>query len=508
MKSRISIAGIAFVVLAHATGSLSILCAQQEFHPPNIIFILADDMGIGDPTCYNPDSRIPTPNIDRLAEEGMRFTDAHAPGSICVPSRYGLLTGRYPFRKWWGVNEKKVKKGKREWVHFGPSNLKGEEGTTTIASLLRSNHYNTACFGKWHLGMEHSPGESGALSRTPIDYGFDFYFGIDAPEIPPYAFIENDRYVIPPFEEIEEQMGTNVSNPKTQGAHWFGGEAAPGWKFIDCLPTINERAIDYIQRNAETEKPYFMYLSYPSPHAPWLPLEQFKGKSGAGQYGDWVMTLDDCVGKVLETLDATETAANTLVVFSSDNGPVWYKSDVEQFDHRASGSLRGMKGALHEGGHRMPFLVRWPEKVKAGTTSEELVCFTDMMATFAEIVGSEMPDNAGQDSFSILPYLIGEDPRGATRRDLVHSHNGVFTLALREGDYKLILPHWIYTIKDRTIEPEKIVDPGSNRIPEIFELYNLREDPSEEKNLFTIMPEKAQSMFDSLVANIKNGASR
>jgi arylsulfatase A len=195
------------------------------------------------------------------------------------------------------------------------------------------------------------------------------------------------------------------------------------------------------------------------------------------------------------------------VVFSSDNGPVWYRTDIERFNHRASGNRKGMKGALHEGGHRMPFLVRWPEKVKAGTTSDELVCFTDMMATFAEIVGCEMPDDAGQDSFSILPYLLGESPQGARRHDLVHSHNGVFTLALREGDYKLILPHWIYIIKDRTISPDRIVDTGSNRIPEIFELYNLSDDPSEERNLFSVMPEKAQAMFDSLVANIRRGSS-
>jgi arylsulfatase A len=475
---------------------------------PNIIFILADDLGIGDLKCYNEASRIPTPHLDRLAKTGMRFTDAHAPASICVPSRYGLLTGRYPFRKWWGEYEKTVQKANREWVHFGPSNLKGEEGTTTIASLLRSKDYSTACFGKWHLGMQHPADKSTTVTGTPIQFGFDYYFGIDAPEIPPYAFIENERYVTSPSAKIREQMGNNVSNPKTQGAHWYGGEAAPDWKFIDCLPTINQKAIDYIQRHAEKETPYFVYLSYPSPHAPWLPTKAFQGKSGAGQYGDWVMTLDDCVGKILETLDATGTADNTLVVFSSDNGPVWYKSDIERFDHRASGKCKGMKGALHEAGHRMPFLVRWPTKVDAGTTCDKLVCFTDMMATFAEIVDSEMPDNAGQDSFSILPYLLSEVPQRATRSELIHSHNGVYTLAFREGDYKLILPHWTYIIKDRTIAPEKIVDTSSNRYPEIFELYNLRDDPSEERNLFAVMPEKAQMMFDSLVENIKKGASR
>jgi arylsulfatase A-like enzyme len=489
-------------------GEFSPLLGQQDEHPPNIIFILADDMGIGDAKCYNRESKIPTPHIDRLAKEGMRFSDAHAPGSICVPSRYGLLTGRYPFRKWLGKNERMVKRGKREWVHYGLPNLRGEENKTTIASLLRSNDYSTACFGKWHLGMGRFPDRSGVLQGAPINYGFDYYFGIDAPEQPPYAFVENDRFVTKPTEKIEEQMGTDVTNPKSQGAHWYGGEAAPDWKFIDCLPTINTKAIDYIKQNAVTDKPYFMYLAYPAPHAPWMPLEQFKGKTGAGQYGDFMMTVDWCVGKVLEALDATGTADNTLVIYSSDNGPVWYEADIKRFDHRASGNRRGMKGALHEGGHRMPFLVRWPGKVKAGKTCGQMVCFTDMMATFADIVGSQMPHDAGEDSFSILPYLLGTSPQGPVRRDVVHSHNGVYTLALRQGDYKLILPHWIYKIKDRTIEPEHLVDARSKRYPEIAELYNLKDDPSEKKNLITHMPEKAQAMFKSLAGNIKRGCSR
>ena len=311
-----------------------------------------------------------------------------------------------------------------------------------------------------------------------------------------------------PTEQIKEQMGTDVTNPKSQGAHWYKGEASPDWNFVDCLPTINRKAVDYIRQNAKTDKPYFMYLSYPAPHAPWLPIEQFKGKSGAGQYGDWMMTVDWCVGAILDALEATGAADNTLVIYSSDNGPVWYPEDIKRFDHRACGNRRGMKGALHEGGHRMPFLVRWPKQVKAGTTCDELVCFTDMMATFAAIVGCRMPDDAGEDSFSILPYLLGGKPQEPVRRDLVHSHNGVYTLALRQGDYKLILPHWLYKIKDRTIEPEHLVDTRSKGYPEIMELYNLRNDPSEKHNLIDDMPEKAQALFESLVDNVKRGRRR
>lgn len=508
MKSRNVLAAKGLAVFTFVMGGCPPLHAQPDKKPPNIIFILADDMGIGDAGAYNPDAKFPTPHIDRLAKEGMRFTDAHAPAAICVPSRYGLLTGRYPFRSWSGKNEKTVMRGEQEWVHYGFPLLRGEEDKTTLASLLKSKGYNTACFGKWHLGMERFPDSNGVLNYAPVLYGFDTYFGNDAPEQPPYAFVENDRFVTAPTLQIEEHMGTDVTNPKSQGEHWYAGEAAADWEFIDCLPTINRKAVDYIKQNANADKPYFIYLSYPAPHAPWMPLEPFKGKSGAGQYGDWMMTMDWFVGQVLETLDATGTADNTLVIFSSDNGPVWYPEDIKRFDHRAVGHLRGMKGALHEGGHRMPFLVRWPEKVKAGTISDELVCFTDMMATFADIVGSPMPDDAGEDSFSILPYLLGTTPRGPVRRDLVHSHNGVYTLALRQGDYKLILPHWVYKIKDRSIEPAHLVDTRAKRFPDIVELYNLRNDPSEQQNLIDEMPEKAQALFQSLVENVKRGRSR
>ncbi len=508
MKKRKNITSLFVAALAIVVSNFNLVLAKQENKAPNIIIILADDLGIGDTTCYNPDSKIPTPNIDRLANEGMMFTDAHAPASICVPSRYGLLTGRYPFREWSSKNERIRTRNGVEWVNYSSTNLRAHKGKTTIASLLKSNGYKTSCFGKWHLGISHVPDENGVLDYGPTDHGFDYYFGIDAPEIPPYAFIENNRFVVPPTDRIEEQLGVDVINPKAQGAHWYAGKASPDWDFNACLPTINQKSVDYIKENAKSEKPYFMYLSYPAPHAPWFPTEQFKGKSGAGQYGDYVMTLDWCIGKVLDALEATGTKDNTLVIFSSDNGAYWLKEDLERFDHRANLHYKGGKGSLYEGGHRMPFLARWPEKIKAGSTSDKLVCFTDMMATFAEMVGTNLPSDAGEDSFSMLPYLLDEKPQGLIRQDLVNAHYGVYTIALRKGDYKLILPYWVYKIKDRTIEPEQLVDTSSKRYPKIVELYNLKDDPSETKNLTSEMPEKAQEMFEALVSNIKKGKSR
>ena len=480
---------------------------------PNILILLVDDMGYGDPQCFNPQSKIATPNMDKLAAEGMRFTDAHAGASICVPSRYSLLSGRLPYRNWNTKDTKDVevqmRKG-REVIHFPQPQLQAEPGRLNLATLLKQQGYETACVGKWHQGMSHSAQADGTLKITPVDFGFDYYFGFDAPEDGPYAFIENKRFVVAPTETIEDHPGEDVTNPETQGLHWRKGLAAPGWKFEDYLSTMAGKTDSWLTKYAASgnTKPFFLYYAIPAPHAPWATANEFKGKSGAGQYGDYVMNVDAMIGQVLATLEKLKLKDNTLIFFSSDNGPVWYPQDIERFGHRAQGPWNGMKGALLEGGHHMPFIASWPGKIKAGSNCGELVCFTDLMATIASLLGEKLPNDAGEDSFDISPLLRGEKPAVPIRAGMVHANYGSYTLAIRAGDWKLILPSSVYTVKDGTITPDTIVENKGKGSNEKFALYNLRTDPGEATNLFAQEPAKAKELFAALKEDIARGRSR
>ncbi len=480
---------------------------------PNVLILLVDDMGYGDPQCFNPQSKIATPHIDRLAQEGMRFTDAHAPASICVPSRYGLLTGRMPYRNWnhEALNRtQKAELSALEKKHFPQPQLQHEPGRLNLAALLKRQGYATACFGKWHQGMSASAQAEGTLKMTPVDFGFDYYFGFDAPEQGPYAFIENKRFAVAPTEAIEDHPGEGVTNPKTQGAHWRKGLAAPGWTFEGYLSAIAGKADDWLAKYAAggSGKPFFLYYAIPAPHAPWATANEFKGKSGAGQYGDYVMNVDALIGQVLGTVDKLKLRDNTLVVFSSDNGPVWYPQDIERFGHRAAGPWNGMKGALTEAGHRMPFIASWPGQIKANSTCGELICFTDLMATIASLLGEKLPNDAGEDSFDISPLLRGEKPASPIRTGMVHVNYGSYTLAIREGDWKLILPMRVYEVNDGAITPDQIVATAGKGPTERFQLFNLRTDPGEATNLFAQEPDKAKELFAALKADIACGRSR
>lgn len=446
-----------FVIVA----SLVTVTANQAAHP-NIVFILVDDMGYGDPGCYNADSKIPTPNIDSLARDGMRFTDAHASGPLCHMSRYGLLTGRYPFRT-------DVSAWRRRPLI--------DQGQMTIASVLQAAGYHTAMVGKWHLGFDESDGFDGQLSGGPVDCGFDSFFGIRAStDIPPYFYIRGDRAVEPPTSTIEANKSDGWS--PIQGAFWRAGGIAPSLQLKEVLPDFTDEAIRVIEDHAkgETEKPLMLYLAYPAPHTPWLPDEEFVGKSKAGMYGDFAVMVDTMIGRVLKTLDDTELAEDTLVIFSSDNGPVWYEEDVQRWQHDSSGGLRGMKADAWECGHRMPFLARWPGKVSAGSTSNQTICFTDMLATFASIVGQQLPDGAGPDSFDILPALLGR-ASGPIRDSLV-IRSGSKAMTIRMGQWKLIdqLGSGGFSNPKR-VAPK----PGGPQ----GQLYNLAADRSESKNLYT-----------------------
>lgn len=437
---------------------------------PNIVFILADDLGYGDPSCCNPQSKIQTPNLDRIRREGMMFTDGHAPASVCVPTRYGIMTGRYPFR-----------------MRRGDSPSLIDENHATIGGLLQSQGYRTVCLGKWHLGIGgKSPDYRNRLAGGPIDRGFDMYFGIPASlDIPPYYWISQDRAEEAPTATIEAR-NTEGWTP-IQGEFWRAGGVAPHFRHDEVLPKLTNLAVDTINKHAQVRpnQPLFMYLALPAPHTPWLPDKRFRGKSGASMYGDFVLHVDDTVGQVLEALDKQGMAENTLLIFSSDNGPTWYDQDEEKYDHFAAGPLRGMKGDAWEGGHRVPFLVRWPGQVKPGSTSKETICQTDLFATAAAVLGVERPETA-VDSVSFLPALRGEPLSSPLREYTVHqSSRGV--LAVRRGPWKMIpqLGSGGFTSPQKR-EPAAGEPPG--------QLYNLEKDLGEQQNLWNEHPQIVQEL--------------
>ena len=427
--------------------------------PPNLVIILADDMGWGDPRCFNPDSKIPTPHIDRLAAEGMRFTDAHAPGAWCVPSRYGLLTGRYP-----------VRKGKFS-PNAGPVI---DADRLTLPGMLREAGYATAMVGKWHLGFEGGPATGGEDKHGgPLDRGFDRFFGIHASlDIPPYYYVDGRTPVAPPANTIEASATPGWTD--IQGAFWREGDCAPGFVHEEVLPRFSDRAVEWALDMAADDQPFFLYLALASPHTPWFTSGEFSGQTGAGLYGEFVADTDAAVGRVLAALDRAGVTEETLVIFTSDNGPVWYPHDVERFGHASTGPFRGMKSDSWEGGHRMPFVARWPQVVPAATTSTQTICFTDLLATCAELTGRELTDH---DSVSLVPAL--RDPEAPTGREVtILKANGS---VVRMGDWKLIdhLGSGGFS-KPRRVEVEEGGPVG--------QLYDLAADRGEARNLWSENP--------------------
>ena len=437
---------------------------------PNIVIVLVDDMGYGDPHCFNPQSKIATPNIDRLAREGMRFTDAHAPGPLCHPSRYGLITGRYPFRT-----------DITRW----PTQPLVEKGQMTIASLLKTQGYRTAMVGKWHLGFREE-GYDQTLPGGPVDCGFDSFFGLRAStDISPYFYVRGDRAVTPPTNRIAEHHSEGWAS--NQAEFWREGGIAPGLDLKEVLPKLTDEACAVIKVQANQKprarQPLMLYLAYTAPHTPWLPAAEFAGKSGAGMYGDFVMMVDAQIGRVLAALEKADMTQDTLLIFTSDNGPMWLPADVVRLGHDAAGGLRGMKGDAWEAGHRMPFIVRWPGRVSAGSVSDRTICFTDLLATFADVCGVKLPAGAGPDSFSFLSALEGRSPKDQpVRGPIVMRAGSSPAMMIRSGDWKFInqLGSGGFT-QPKTIQPA----PGGPQ----GQLYNLREDRAETNNLYLKHPE-------------------
>ena len=471
---------------------------------PNIIFILADDLGYGDAGCYNPESRIPTPNLDRLAARGVRFTDAHAPSSVCTPSRYAVLTGRYCWRS-------RLKGG----VLWQWESALVEPDRLTVAGLLRRQGYRTHCVGKWHLGWDwtlddgspaadhvefgtrgNDPARLALNERIdygrpvtggPVDCGFDTYFGDDVPNFPPYTWFEQDRVVEAP------------SVPKPEVMFGTPGPMVPGWSLEQVMPTITRRAERVIEEAGE--EPFFLYLPLTAPHTPIVPLDEFRGMSRAGEYGDYVCEVDWCVGRVMEALERRGIAGNTLLIFTSDNGPERPAYDrIRQFGHSSSACLRGLKRDVWEGGHRVPFLARWPGVTPAGAECSHTVMLGDLMSTCAEMTGARLAPGQGEDSVSMLPLLRRPDRERGVRAFTVH-HSMNRRFAIRRGEWVFVddatggdvgEPEWYR--QRRGYAPHD--EPG--------ELFHLASDIGERTNLYAERPEVVAEL-SRLLQQVKAG---
>jgi arylsulfatase A len=443
---------------------------------PHVLVILVDDLGYGDLGCFNSESQIPTPNIDRLAAQGMRFTDAHASGPLCHLSRYGLMTGRYPFRAPCGA-----------WSRQPVI----DEGEATIASLLKQKGYATAMVGKWHLGFDE-PGYDQPYRGGPVDRGFDSFFGIRAStDIPPYYYIRNDRVVMAPTLDIKARQTEGWS--PIQGEFWRAGKISPDLKLEEVLPRLAQEAVQVIESHSKqsSEQPLFLYLALPAPHTPWLPAAEFVGRTPIPLYGDFTFMVDAMVGRVLAALDQSGMADNTLVLVTSDNGPVWYEEDVTRYQHDASGGWRGMKADAWEAGHRMPLIIRWPNHVRTDSVNEDLVSFVDVFATLAELTDQPLEGKAGPDSFSFLSSLLEKPTATQPQRTSLALASGNGTMTLRKGPWKLIqgLGSGGFS-KPSKIKPEQGGPAG--------QLYHLVEDPEESTNLYLQHPDRVQAMLNEL----------
>ena len=473
-------------VLCLSTTLVTTVRAQTT---PNIIFIMADDMGYGDIGAYNSESQIETPNLNQLAKQGMRFTDAHAPAGLCIQTRYGLLTGQYPFRT--TLKEK--------------TDPCISEDQLTLPGMLQDAGYYTAMLGKWHLGFEGGKDKedySGGLHGGPKDRGFDYYFGIPASlDIPPYYWIQNRKPLLPPTELIEDNFSDGWT--KIQGAFWRKGRIASGFVHAEVLPTLTRRANFFLdiqgQLPSESRKPFFLYLPLPAPHTPWLPNRKFTGKSNASMYGDFVMMVDDMVGQIMRRLEQHRLAENTILIFTSDNGPVWYPADTERLGHSSTGPLRGMKADSYEGGHRVPFIVRWPAKTPADSVNNHLICHTDMLATFAKLTGQSIPDGQASDSINQSVLLHSAQLSESPRETLITS-NGRQYFGVRHGNWKLItgLGSGGFT-QPRDVKPKPNGPSG--------QLFNLQDDLGERNNLWEEHPEVVQRLQDILKQSQDRGST-
>ena len=494
-----------FIIALWMSASAAAMAHADVVGRANVILIVADDLGYGDVSCYNPDrGKILTPHVDKLAREGMRFTDAHSSSAVCSPSRYTLLTGRYHWRT-------RLQSGVIN--EFGQPLIAADR--LTLPGLLKAHGYRTACIGKWHLGWDwpipkdelpafriagtRAAANAVATERQqaawrtafskpiadgPTARGFDDYFGTDVPNWPPYCFIEDDRTVGIPSELLPARL-------LRQGG--AAGPAVEGWAFEPILPALTDRACEFITAAAKNEEPFFLYLPLTSPHTPIAVNKEWQGKSGVGIYGDFVMETDAAVGRVLDAVDQSGAAKDTLVVFTSDNGfaPYIGAQGLEKKGHFPSGPLRGYKTDVWEGGHRVAFVIRWPGVVQPGTRCDHLVQQADLMATCAEMLGAALPADAAVDSVSLLPLLRGAD-RAVRESAVQQSSQGLF--AIRKGPWKLIAG-----------PGSGGLSPNRDRVP--AQLYNLAGDLGETRNLYVQEPGVATQLLRLLDQTVADGRS-
>jgi len=481
------------------------LVSLQAADQPNIIYILADDLGYGDVQCLNPErGKILTPHMDAVAKAGMTFTDAHTTSSVCTPTRYSILTGRY---NWRTKLQKSVLNG------YGEPLIPRDE--TTVPSFLRENGYTTAMIGKWHLGLKMTtidgkkgnavgnlrkfmekgavdPKElsnidwKGKISGGPVDLGFDSWYGISASlDFPPYVWIRDRNWIA---------EGTHAK------AFHRPGPASEDFEAIDVLDKLTDETVSYISEY-DSEKPFFIYMPLPSPHTPIVPTSKWKGKSGMGDYADFVMQTDDVVGQVVKALDEKGLSENTIVIVTSDNGcsnQANFKN-LESHGHFASAQFRGSKSDIWDGGHRVPYLVKWPKVIKAGSISGDLVCQVDLLATCADLLGKKLTKAVGEDSETNLPILKGEKPTFSRKGIIHHSVSGHF--AYREGKWKLILaPGSGGWTSPNNRAAKKAGAPKA-------QLYDMEADPGEQKNLYLKKPEIAEKLLAQFISYVEAGSS-
>ena len=471
----------ACIVICFTACSTPVVAAEPDSLPgvstnkPNIVLILCDDLGYGDVQCLNPKrGKIKTPSVDKLAAEGMTFTDAHSGSSVCTPTRYGLMTGRYSWRS-------KLQRGVVQG--FAPNLIVKDR--PTVASFLKAQGYHTGIIGKWHLNFQYVDPATGTPMKKPrkkapapvgstipdgpVQRGFDYFHGFHhAGNMK--GVIENEKVIAHDDE-------------------------------INMLPRLTRKAVEFIDdRATEKEKPFFLYVPFGSPHTPILPTKEWQGKSGLGDYGDFVMQTDAGVGEITDALQRNGFADNTLVIFSSDNGcsKAANLKKLESRGHFPSAHMRGSKADIWDGGHRIPFIVRWPGKVTPDSSSDQLICLTDFFATFSELTGKPLPTDSAEDSVSILPALLGKPIESSRAGVIHHSIDGHF--AYRQGKWKLCLAKgsggW-------TAPKEADVPADAPRA----QLYDLEKDPGETTNLYTTRPEIAERLLKQLKADVMGGRS-
>lgn len=497
----------------------SVMFAQQK---PNVVIILADDMGYGDVGCNNMYARTETPAIDRLAASGLRFTDAHSAGALSGPSRYGLMTGRYFFR---------VPERADYWGYLAP-NI--EAGRLTVGSLMQQAGYTTACIGKWHLGLNWqlkdaskpqilTPKELGytntdfsaPVKDSPSERGFDYSFILPASlDMPPYVYVQNGKVLDPDVmltadaypgqledtEFVWDRKYTRESDIYWErGVWWRNGEMSRSFKFEDCLPTIVDEGVAFIDREGRAGNPFFLYLPLTGPHTPWMVSDGNKGSTALGTYGDFMKDIDDAVARVEAKLKELGLEENTMIIFASDNGGAWEQEDIMQYGHQSNWGRRGLKGDAWDGGHHVPLIVKWPGQIKSPCVSDRTVGLIDILATLADLTGQSLPNGQAEDSFSFLPILKGN--MNAPTRDHLIYLSGSGKLAIKQGDWKYIdglgscgfsFPYHVKPVKN---------GPAG-------QLYHVATDTLETTNLYLNYPEQVTKLQADLSQIIKQGHSR